>query len=205
MYNRPIIAIIALFLFVGLITNGLNISINATTEQQDQNETATTAEPELELEPEAEPDTNEPDEDCLFDPSLPKCTPGPEGCPEGFYTNEDGQCFPAHDEGCPEGYHSHEDDESGRCIPDSVPCADDYIMNPDFPSCDRKERVCQEHPELDECITSDGPPQPPQPEPEPEPEPQTNQTNTNQTGNATIITINNAIAQAFSSATYNTN
>lgn len=78
-------------------------------------------------------------------------------------------------------------------------------MNPDFPSCDRKERVCQEHPELDECITSDGPPQSPQPEPEPEPEPQNNQTNTNQTGNATIITINNAIAQAFSSATYNTN
>ncbi|MGH9979539.1 MAG: hypothetical protein ACRD8Z_27425, partial [Nitrososphaeraceae archaeon] len=43
-----------------------------------------------------------PDQDCLFDPSLPKCTPGPEGCPEGFGTNEDGQCFPLG--GCPDGY-----------------------------------------------------------------------------------------------------
>jgi hypothetical protein len=201
MFTRLITFIIALFLSAGLATNGLHTPVNTTSEQQDQNET-TTAEPE----PEAEPDTNRPDEDCLFDPSLPKCTPGPEGCPEGFYTNEDGQCFPRHDEGCPEGYHSHEEDESGRCIPDSVPCDEGYIMNPDFPSCDRKESVCQVHPELNECLTSDGSPQPPpQPGPEPEPEPQTNETNTNQTENATIITINNAIAQAFSSATYNTN
>lgn len=210
MYRRLITVILTLFLTAGLITNGLYTTANASTEQQDQNETAIAPEPETEVEPEPGPDTDGPDGDCLFDPSLPKCTPGPEGCPEGFYTNEDGQCFPAHDEGCPEGYHSHEDDESGKCIPDSVPCAEDYIMNPDFPSCERKERVCLEHPELDECTTSDGqpqPPKPPQPEPEPEPElePQTNQTIANQTGNATIITINNAIAQAFSSATYNTN
>ena len=217
MSNRLITFIITLFLSIGLSTSGFYLPVNATTEQHNQNETVTTTttttstEPEPEVESELEPDTDGPDEDCLFDPSLPKCTPGPEGCPEGFYTNEDGQCVPRHEEGCPEGYHSHEDDETGRCIPDSVPCAEDYIMNPDFPSCERKERVCLEHPELDECTTSDGqpqlpqPPQPQQPEPEPEPEPQANQTITNQTGNATIVTINNAIAQAFSSATYNTN
>jgi hypothetical protein len=215
--SRLITVIITILLSAGLATNGFYTPVNATTEQQDQNETAA-AEPEPEVEPETEPGTNGPDEDCLFDPSLPKCTPGPEGCPEGFNMNENGQCFPRHEEGCPEGYHSHEDDESGRCIPDSVPCDEGYIMNPDFPSCDRKESVCQVHPELNECITPGGPPpqppQPPQPEPGPQPQQEaelqtnqtnTNQTNTNQTGNATIITINNAIAQAFSRATYNTN
>jgi hypothetical protein len=208
--SRLITVIITILLSAGLATNGFYTPANATTEQQDQNETAIVEpEPEVEpeVEPEAEPGTNRPDGDCLFDPSLPKCTPGPEGCPEGFNMNEDGQCFPRHEGGCPEGYHSHEDDESGRCIPNSVPCDEDYIMNPDFPSCDRKESVCQVHPELNECITSGGPPPQPElgPQPQQEPEPQTNQTNTNQTGNATIITINNAIAQAFSRATYNTN
>lgn len=93
----------------------------------------------------------QPDGDCLFDPSLPKCAPDENGnCPEGFNTNEDGQCFPAHNR-CPEGYHSHEDDESGKCISDDVPCDPGYIMNPDYPSCDREEYVCQSHPDLDEC------------------------------------------------------
>lgn len=40
----------------------------------------------------------QPDEECLFDPSLPKCTPGPEGCPLGFAMNAYEQCFPIHDE-----------------------------------------------------------------------------------------------------------
>lgn len=86
-----------------------------------------------------------PDEDCLYDTSLPKCTPGPEGCPEGFGTNEDGQCFLLHNK-CPTGYHSHEDDESGECIPNSIPCEDGYVMNIlnlNFTSCDRKEFVFQ--------------------------------------------------------------
>ncbi|HYF99311.1 MAG TPA: hypothetical protein VD815_04410 [Candidatus Saccharimonadales bacterium] len=97
----------------------------------------------------------QPDGNCLFDPSLPKCTPDENGyCPEGFGMNEDEQCFPLHDK-CPEGYHSHEDDESGRCIPDDVPCDPGYIMNPDYPSCDREEYVCQNHPELDECKVDD--------------------------------------------------
>lgn len=38
----------------------------------------------------------QPDEECLFDPSLPKCIPGPEGCPQGFAMNADEQCFPKH-------------------------------------------------------------------------------------------------------------
>jgi hypothetical protein len=93
----------------------------------------------------------QPDGDCLFDPSLPKCTPDENGnCPEGFNMNEDGQCFPAHDR-CPEGYHSHEDDESGKCIPDDVPCEPGYIMNPEFPTCEYQDYVCQNYPDLDEC------------------------------------------------------
>jgi hypothetical protein len=97
-----------------------------------------------------------PDEACLYDTSLAKCTPGPEGCLEGFGTNDEGQCFPLHDR-CPDGYHGHEDDESGECIPDSIPCEEGYIMNLSFPSCERKDFVCQEYPNLDECkITVEG-------------------------------------------------
>lgn len=98
---------------------------------------------------------SQPDGDCLFDPSLPKCAPDENGnCPQGFNMNEDGQCFPRHDR-CPSGYHSHEDDESGRCISDDVPCDSGYIRNPDYPSCDREEYICQNHPELDECKVDD--------------------------------------------------
>jgi hypothetical protein len=98
---------------------------------------------------------SQPDGDCLFDPSLPKCTPDENGnCPEGFNMNEDEQCFPEH-ERCPSGYHSHEDDESGKCIPDSVPCQPGYIMSPDFPECQYKDDVCQKHPNLDECKVDD--------------------------------------------------
>ena len=99
----------------------------------------------------AETSNSQPDGDCLFDPSLPKCAPDENGnCPEGFARNGDDQCYPRHDR-CPEGYHSHEDDESGKCIPDDVPCDPGYIMNPDYPSCDNKDRVCQEYPELEDC------------------------------------------------------
>lgn len=115
-------------------------------------ESATPAEPKQTREDLSE---SQPDGDCLFDPSLPKCAPDENGnCPEGFGTNEDGQCFPFH-ERCPEGYHSHEDDETGRCIPDDVPCDPGYIMNPDYPSCDNKDRVCQDHPDLDNCKVDD--------------------------------------------------
>ncbi|WP_148686272.1 hypothetical protein [Candidatus Nitrosocosmicus hydrocola] len=103
----------------------------------------------------AEISDSQPDGDCLFDPSLPKCAPDENGnCPEGFARNGDDQCFPRHDR-CPEEYHSHEDDESGRCIPDDVPCDPGYIMNPDYPSCENKDRVCQEYPELDDCKRDD--------------------------------------------------
>jgi hypothetical protein len=87
-----------------------------------------------------------PDEDCLYDPSLPKYIPGLEGCPHGFKINAYEQCFPRHERGCPEGYHSHEDDKSGRCIPGVVPSDDGYIINPDYPECQRKEYVCEKHP-----------------------------------------------------------
>jgi hypothetical protein len=98
---------------------------------------------------------SQPGGDCLFDPSLPKCAPDENGnCPEGFSRNGDDQCYPRHDR-CPEGYHSHEDDESGRCIPDNVPCDPGFIMNPDYPSCENKDRVCQDHHDLEICKEDD--------------------------------------------------
>ena len=71
-------------------------------------------------------------------------------CKEVWAMNEDGQCFPIH-ERCPKGYHTHEDDESGRCIPKSTPCDPGDVINPDFPDCGKKERICKEHPEAKEC------------------------------------------------------
>src|SRR5690242_9173441 len=57
------------------------------------------------------------DNDCLFHPELAKCKSDNGKCPDGFFQNDDGNCFPKHDK-CPKGYHSHENDETGRCIPD---------------------------------------------------------------------------------------
>ena len=91
-----------------------------------------------------------PDQDCLFNPSLPKCKSDNGKCPNGFFQNEDGNCFPQHDK-CPKGYHSHENDETGRCIPDSTPCEPGFIRNPDFQTCSSKESVCRDHPQLTEC------------------------------------------------------
>jgi hypothetical protein len=100
---------------------------------------------------------------CLLDPSDPSC-PEPDPttgeCPPGYNLNEDGNCFPEHDR-CPTGYHSHEDDETGRCIPDETPCDEGYIMSPDFPTCERKESVCQKHPDINECKPPEEPKCPP--------------------------------------------
>jgi hypothetical protein len=90
--------------------------------------------------------------ECLFDPSLPKCARGPEGCPKGFVTNAYEECLPRHPGGCPEGYHSHEDDESGKCISDSEDCAKGYVMNPDYAECRRLEFVCAKYPLIDDCM-----------------------------------------------------
>ena len=94
----------------------------------------------------------------IFNYSIPKCIAMNGQCPTAFVTNEDGQCFPLHEK-CPSGYHSHENDESGRCKPDSTPCDLGYLLNPDFPSCDRKESVCDKHSELAGC--SEKGPEPP--------------------------------------------
>jgi hypothetical protein len=88
---------------------------------------------------------------CLFDTSLPECQPVDGKCPEGYGMNRNGACFPLHPEGCPSGYHSHEDDESGECIPDTTPCDEGYIINPNYPECGKKERICAEHPEAKVC------------------------------------------------------
>lgn len=56
-----------------------------------------------------------PNDDCLFDPSLPNCVPIAGKCPEGFAMNEDGQCYPR--KPCPPGFERRDDDESGACLP----------------------------------------------------------------------------------------
>ena len=55
------------------------------------------------------------DDDCLYDPSLPKCASIDGKCPEGFNMNEDGQCYP--DKPCPLGFARVDNDESGACLP----------------------------------------------------------------------------------------
>ena len=93
-----------------------------------------------------------PDEDCLFNPSLPKCASDNGICPEGFFQNEDGNCVPDHPNGCPEGYHSHEDDETGQCIPNDVPCSPGYVLILEGkPSCLQEEYACAEYPDAEGC------------------------------------------------------
>jgi hypothetical protein len=54
-----------------------------------------------------------PDDDCLFNPALPKCAPIAGKCPPGFLMNEEEQCFP--DKPCPPGFSKHDEDETGTC------------------------------------------------------------------------------------------
>lgn len=55
-----------------------------------------------------------PDDECLFEPGLPKCAPGQDGeCPSGFNMNGDGNCFP--NKPCPPGYEKRDYDETGKC------------------------------------------------------------------------------------------
>jgi hypothetical protein len=56
-----------------------------------------------------------PNDDCLFNPSLPNCVPIAGKCPEGFAMNEDGQCYPR--KPCPPGFERRDDDETGACLP----------------------------------------------------------------------------------------
>jgi hypothetical protein len=100
-----------------------------------------------------------PDNDCLFHPELAKCKSNNDKCSNGFFQNEDGNCFPKHDK-CHKEFHSHENDETGRCIPDSTPCEPGFIRDPDFPRCSQKEKVCNKHPELNECKNDDSKPIP---------------------------------------------
>jgi hypothetical protein len=80
---------------------------------------------------------------CLYDPSLPECSPINGECPEGFNMNEDGQCYP--DKTCPPGYWRADDDESGACVPRTVAAAqlDESIL----PPCDGS---------LQDCVTENG-------------------------------------------------
>jgi hypothetical protein len=62
----------------------------------------------------AQTTTTSPDDECLFEPGLPKCAPGQDGkCPPGFNMNGDGNCFPH--KPCPPGYEKRDYDETGKC------------------------------------------------------------------------------------------
>jgi hypothetical protein len=81
--------------------------------------------------------SNGPDEDCLFNASLPKCDPDEDGnCPDDFNLNEDGNCFPDHHEtGCPSGTHGVDDDETGQCYDNDDGCPDGMELNEDGNNC----------------------------------------------------------------------
>ena len=68
--------------------------------------------------PQPSPQRIAPDDDCLFDPALPKCAPIAGKCPLGFLMNEEAQCFP--DKPCPSGFTRLEEDETGACHPVST-------------------------------------------------------------------------------------
>ena len=119
--------------------------------------------------------------DFALDPTTGLCDPTTGPCPEGETRGESGFCAVMPEE-CPPGTYI---DEDPLCEP-----------------CPTEGQIPEE------CVQPDEIEQPePEPEPEPEPVPLTNDTTTtNQSGNgnATFVTINNAIAQAFSSTKYNT-
>jgi hypothetical protein len=124
-----------------------------TTEEPTTTEAETNPLPNLVQEETAAPG---PDNDCLFNPSLPKCASNEGDCPDGFFQNEDGNCVPAHPNGCPAGYHSHEDDETGQCIPNDVACERGYVLIlQGKPSCLREEFACQEFPNAEGCKVND--------------------------------------------------
>jgi hypothetical protein len=83
-----------------------------------------------------------PDDDCLYDPSLPKCAPINGVCLEGFNMNEDGQCFP--DKPCPPGYARADNNESGACLP-LPPTPRPIDCNPSYPDA----RTCIKSPPPD--------------------------------------------------------
>ncbi len=90
-----------------------------------------------------------PDNDCLFNPDLPKCASNEGDCPDGFFNNDDDQCVP--EGGCPDGYHTVDDDETGKCIPDSDGCPEGMIFRSDGKTCGSIEIICEDSPELEQC------------------------------------------------------
>jgi hypothetical protein len=102
---------------------------------------------------------NEPDGDCLFNASLPKCNPDEDGnCPDDFNLNEDGNCFPDHsDEGCPEGTHGVDDDETGQCYDSDEGCPDGMTFREDGQSCGYTDELCpdENNPNCEETPVTD--------------------------------------------------
>jgi hypothetical protein len=73
-----------------------------------------------------------PDDECLFEPSLPKCAPGQDGkCPSGFNMNGDGNCFP--NKPCPPGYEKRDYDETGKCWEIELPTSTNSSTNATLP------------------------------------------------------------------------
>jgi hypothetical protein len=131
--------------------------------------------------------------DSVGSPSENQVAAPSDGCPVDFVLDPTtGKCDSTLGP-CPEGETRG---ESGFCAVMPENCPPGMYINED-PLC---EPCPTEGDVLNECTVSE-----PEPQPQPQPQPLPNLNNTTSPGNATIITINNAIAQAFSSTTYNTN
>ena len=81
----------------------------------------------------AQATASSPDDECLFEPGLPKCAPGQDGkCPSGFNMNGDGNCFP--NKPCPPGYEKSDYDETGKCWKIELPTTTSSSTNSSMPS-----------------------------------------------------------------------
>jgi hypothetical protein len=78
-----------------------------------------------------------PDDDCLFNPSMEKCSPVGNRCPPGFLMNEDQNCFP--DKPCPSGFTKIDEDETGTCHPVEPEKEDKEIITTASKSAEQKK------------------------------------------------------------------
>ncbi|MGE5662363.1 MAG: hypothetical protein ACM3X1_08980, partial [Ignavibacteriales bacterium] len=103
---------------------------------------------QLSLPPTSGAPVSELDNNCHYDPSVPKCTSEGSKCSDEYGIKDDGQCLPTRDN-CLIGANSNEDDKNGGCLQDMEPCKKWHTMN-DNKNCAKKS-FCEKHPNDNKC------------------------------------------------------